>query len=43
MVMSRYENAGRSHNLKMDNSPFERMEESKYLGKNLTNQNCRRN
>jgi len=33
------QNAGRSHNLKTDNSPFERVEEFKYLVKILTNQN----
>ena len=39
MVMSRDENAGRSHSIKTDNSFFERLEEFKYLGTNLTNQN----
>jgi hypothetical protein len=38
--MSRDQNAGRSHNVKIDHSPFERMEESKYLERTLTNQNC---
>jgi hypothetical protein len=33
MVMSRDQNAGRSHSIKSDNSYFERMEEFKYLGK----------
>jgi hypothetical protein len=33
MVMSREQNAGRSHNMKIDNSSFERTEEFKYLGK----------
>jgi hypothetical protein len=37
MVMSREQNAGRSH--KIDNSSFERMEEFKYLGTTLTDQN----
>jgi len=37
--MSRDQNACRSQNLKTDNSSFERVEEFKYLGKNLTNQN----
>ena len=38
-VISRDQNAGRSHNIKTDNSSFERVEEFKYLGKTLTNQN----
>jgi hypothetical protein len=33
MVMSRDQNAGRSHSVKIDNSSFERVEEFKYLGK----------
>ena len=37
-VISRDQNAGRSHNIKTDNSSFERVEEFKYLGKTLTNQ-----
>ena len=37
MVMSRDQNAGRS--VRIDNSTFERVEEFKYLGTNLTNQN----
>ena len=39
MVMSRDQNAGRSHNMKNDNSSFERVEEFKYLETTLTNQN----
>jgi len=39
MVMSRDQYAGRSHNIKTDNRSFERVEEFKYLGTNLTNQN----
>jgi len=39
MVMSRDQNAGQSHNLKIDNISFERVEEFKYLGTTLTNQN----
>ena len=39
MVMSRDQNAGRSHSIKTDNSSFERVEEFKYLGTTLTNQN----
>jgi len=39
MVMSRDQNAGRNHSLRIDNSTFERVEEFKYLGTILTNQN----
>jgi hypothetical protein len=39
VVMSRDQNAGRSHNIKIDNSSFERVEQFIYLGINLTNQN----
>ena len=39
MVMSRDQNAGRSHDMKTDNSSFERVERFVYLGTNLTNQN----
>ena len=35
MVVSRYQNAGRSQNIKADNSSFERVKELKYLGTNL--------
>jgi hypothetical protein len=37
--MSRHYNAGRRHNIKIDNSSFERVEEFKYLRTNLTNKN----
>jgi hypothetical protein len=40
IVMPRYQNAGRSHNIKTDNSSSERMEKFKYFGTSLTNQNC---
>ena len=33
------QNAGRNHSVRMDNSIFERVEELKYLGTTLTNQN----
>jgi len=36
MVMSRDQNAGRSHSMKIDSS-FERVKEFKYLGTTLTN------
>ena len=39
MIMSRDQNAGRSHNIKIDNSSFECVGELKYLAKILTNQN----
>jgi len=39
MVMSRDQNAGRIQSVRMDNSIFERVEEFKYLGTTLTNQN----
>ena len=39
MVMSRDQNAGRIHCVAIDNSTFERVEEFKYLGTTLTNQN----
>ena len=39
MVMSRDQNAGRSHSMKSDNRCFERVEEIRYLGRNFTNQN----
>ena len=37
--MSREQTAGLSHNMKADNSSIERVEEFKYLGTTLTNQN----
>ena len=37
--MSRDQIAGRSHNIKTDNSSYERAEEFEYLGTTLTNQN----
>ena len=37
--MSRDQNAGRIHSVRVDNSTFERVEEFKYLGTTLTNQN----
>jgi len=38
IVLSRDQNARRSHSMKSDNSSFERVEEFKYLGTTLTNQ-----
>ena len=37
MVLSPDQNAGRSHNIKIDNRSFEKVEEFKYLGTTLTN------
>ena len=39
MVMSRDQNVGRGHNIKIDNSSFEMVEQFKYLEITLTNQN----
>jgi hypothetical protein len=39
MVMSRDRNAGRGYSVKVDNSSIERVEEFKYLGTTLTDQN----
>ena len=39
MFMSGDQNAGRIDSVRMDNSTFERVEEFKYLGTNLTDQN----
>jgi len=39
MVMSQDQNAGRSRNINIDNSFFERVEEFRYMGTNITNQN----
>jgi RNA:NAD 2'-phosphotransferase (TPT1/KptA family) len=39
MVMSRDQNAGRGHSVKIDNSSCERVDEFKYLGTTLTNKN----
>jgi hypothetical protein len=36
MVMSRDQNAGRNHNIRIDNISFERVEEFKYFGTNST-------
>jgi hypothetical protein len=39
MVMSRDQNAGRSHSMAINNSSSERVEKFKHLGKTLANQN----
>jgi len=39
LTVSRDQNAGRIHNMKIGNSSIERVEEFKYLGSTLTNQN----
>jgi len=40
MVTSGDQNVGRSYSIKIDNTSFERVEEFKYLGTALRNQNC---
>ena len=39
MVMSRDQNAGRIQSVRIDNNTFDRVEDFKYLGTSLTNQN----
>jgi len=39
MVMSQNQNAEKSHSMKTDKSSFEKVEDFKYLGTTLTNQN----
>jgi hypothetical protein len=39
MVMYRDQNAGKRRTIKNENSSFERVEQFRYLGTNLTNQN----
>ena len=39
MVMSRDRNAGRGHSVKNDNTSIERVEEFRYLGTTITDQN----
>jgi hypothetical protein len=39
MVISRDQNAGQNHNIKIGNKSFGRMEQFKYFGTTLTNQN----
>jgi hypothetical protein len=39
MIMSRNQNGGQNHNIKIDNKSFERVEEFKYLGTILANRN----
>jgi len=39
MVISRNQNAGRSHSIRTDDSFFERVEQFKYLGTTLMKQN----
>jgi hypothetical protein len=39
MVMSRNQNVGQNHNIKIDNKFFERVEQFKYLGTTPMNQN----
>ena len=39
MIMSRDQNVGRIHSVRIDNSTFDRVEDFKYLGTTLTHQN----
>jgi hypothetical protein len=39
MAMSRNQNVGKNHNIKLDNKSFERVKQFKYLGTSLTNRN----
>jgi len=39
MVMFQHQNAGRSHNINIENSSFERVEQFNYFGTTLTHQN----
>ena len=39
MVVSRDQNAGRIHSVRIDNRTFERVEDFNYLGTTLTNRN----
>ena len=40
IVMNRDQNAGRNHSIRLENSSCESVEDFKYLGTILTNQNC---
>jgi len=40
MVMSREENAAQTYSIKFDNCFFKRVEEFRFLGTTLTNENC---
>ena len=40
MVISRDQNAGRTHSVRMDNSTFERVEEFKYIWNNFNKSKC---
>jgi len=39
VIMSGDKNAGQNHNIKIDNSSFERVEQFRYWGRTQTNQN----
>jgi len=39
MIMSGGQNAGKNHNIKTDNSSFERVEQFQYWGRTQKNQN----
>jgi hypothetical protein len=39
MLLSRHKNAGQNHDIKIGNRFFENVEQFRYLGKRVTNQN----
>jgi hypothetical protein len=39
MLLSRHQNAGQNHNIKLDDRSFENVAQFKYLGTTVTNQN----
>jgi hypothetical protein len=39
MLLSRHQNAGHNHDIKMANRRFENVAQFRYLGKTVTNQN----
>jgi hypothetical protein len=39
MLLSRHQNAGKNHDIKIDNGCFENVAQFKYLGTTITNEN----